>query len=159
MNYQPDALQSGSGMPRGRSLYGTLPEQLDDADSFARRLAELLRVRDESGIATATQLDVPATSHHGLLVMVHSGVRDPDSASSNGTTSALQATVLNFSTDDVTTRIASGHFEPGWTARDVLTGEDLGVVDDLQSLAIDIQAHTARFVLFGKASRPGSDGS
>lgn len=73
--------------------------------------------------------------------------------------SALQATVLNFSTDDVATRITSAHFEPGWTARDVLTGEDLGVVDDLLSLSLDIRAHSARFVLFAQAPRTRTDGT
>ena len=30
MNYQPDATEAQSGMPRGSSLYGSLPEQLTD---------------------------------------------------------------------------------------------------------------------------------
>jgi trehalose synthase len=163
MGYQPDAEHSSSGMPRGRSLYGSLPQQLGDESSFASRLAWVLSVRDRSGIATADQIDVPSTSHPGLLVMVHDGVVDPTQRRAGGAPGTVngsrggdpsrpapqrQATVLNFSTDPVTARITSEYFEPGWAARDVLTGADLGVVDDLRSLQVEMEPHTGRFVIF-----------
>ena len=40
MDYRPDATESTSKMPRGISLYGTLPDQLADPRSFASRLAD-----------------------------------------------------------------------------------------------------------------------
>ena len=39
MDSAPDATKSAAGMPKARALHGPLPEQLEDADSFARRLA------------------------------------------------------------------------------------------------------------------------
>ena len=48
-----DPMREGR-MPPARSLYGTLPEQLADPDSFARRLRAIIEVRRRSGIATAT---------------------------------------------------------------------------------------------------------
>ena len=45
MDYQPEAVESSSGMPRGRSLYGSLPEQLKNRTSFVSRLREILAVR------------------------------------------------------------------------------------------------------------------
>ena len=71
MGASPDAQASSAGMPRARSLYGPLPEQLEDPDSFARRLQRILAVREENGIATGALLDVPDVSHRGLLVMVN----------------------------------------------------------------------------------------
>ena len=69
-------------MPRGVSLYGSLPAQLQDSSSFARRLAEMLAVRKRYGIATSV-LDVPQPSNKAMLVMVHQ------------LTDAEQVTVLN----------------------------------------------------------------
>ena len=48
------ATASTSKMPRGKSLYGTLPDQLADPRSFASRLAAILRVRNQFGLATVT---------------------------------------------------------------------------------------------------------
>ena len=71
MDFQPDAAESASGLPRGVSLYGTLPRQLLDRTSFASRLHRILDVRSRSGVATARQLAVPETSDPALLVMIH----------------------------------------------------------------------------------------
>ena len=67
----PHAHESLSKMPRGISLYGSLPAQLQDSSSFARRLAEILAVRKRYGIASSVQLDVPQVSNKAMLVMVH----------------------------------------------------------------------------------------
>ena len=85
MDYRPDATESLMKMPRGISLYGPLPAQLADPNSFARRLAEILAVRKRYGIATSVQLDVPTVSNKAMLVMVHQ------------LSDAEQVTVLNFS--------------------------------------------------------------
>jgi hypothetical protein len=125
-------------MPRGRSLYGPLPAQLDDPDSFASRLTHVLRVREASGIATATQIEVPACSHPGVLVMVHDDLPGV----------LRQATVLNFSADPVDVRVTSYHFTPGWSVVDELTGEELGEVDELHGLDLSLEAHQGRFLTF-----------
>ena len=65
MDYRPDATESLSKMPRGISLYGSLPAQLADRDSFACRLRDILAVRKRYGIATGIQLDVPQVSQQG----------------------------------------------------------------------------------------------
>ena len=64
-------------MPAGRSLYGTLSEQLADEHSFANGLRRIIDVRDRFGIATATQLDIPDVANKAELVMVHE-LRDGD---------------------------------------------------------------------------------
>ncbi|MET0967206.1 MAG: maltose alpha-D-glucosyltransferase, partial [Nakamurella sp.] len=63
MGVNPTATVSAAGMPKARSLYGTLPEQLADPTSFARELSRILTVRKYYGIASGTLLDVPEVSH------------------------------------------------------------------------------------------------
>jgi maltose alpha-D-glucosyltransferase/alpha-amylase len=130
MGMNPAADASVSGMPRARSLYGPLPEQLRDENSFARRLQKILTVRENWGIATSVLLDVPDVSHRGLLVMVHrldSGL--------------LQVTVLNFSADSISGSVNSLHLEPGAQVRDLFTDEAVGHVDDLHSFFIELDAY------------------
>ncbi|MEU4688961.1 maltose alpha-D-glucosyltransferase [Actinoplanes sp. NPDC023714] len=96
MDYRPDATGSPSRIPRGRSLYGSVPRQLADPGSFVAGLRDILRVRAESGIATALQLDVPDVTDPALFAMVH---RLGDGR--------RQMTVLNFAGRPVTGRPVS----------------------------------------------------
>jgi trehalose synthase len=123
-------------MPPGRSLYGTLPEQLADPDSFARRLAKIIDIRRRSGIATATQIDVPDVSHKSELVMVH-----------NLDGHRLQITVLNFSAESLSGSVRSEHLPGGATLTDMLTGEELGTVDDLHSFSLTLEGYQGRSIL------------
>ena len=77
-------------MPRSRSLYGTLPDQLADPDSFVQQLHLILAVRKEYGIASGALLDVPDVSHLPMLVMVNQTAHH-----------GQQITVLNFSGQDI----------------------------------------------------------
>ena len=75
MGVNERATQSMAGMPRGRDLYGTIPDQMADETSFLRQLQAILRVRSHYGIATSRQIDIPEVSHRGMLVMVHQARR------------------------------------------------------------------------------------
>jgi trehalose synthase len=130
MGTSPEAEASSSGMPRARSLYGPLPEQLQNPDSYARRLQRILAVREESGIATGALLDVPGVSHRGLLVMV---IR-LDSG-------RLGVTVLNFSDQDISGSIQSSHLVPGAAVHDLFSGDAVGQVDDLHSFFLELPAY------------------
>jgi hypothetical protein len=123
-------------MPPGRSLYGTLAEQLADPGSFASRLARVIEVRRKYGIATATQIDVPDVSHKAMLVMVH-----------NLDGHRLQITALNFSPEEITGTVRSEHLPGGAQLTDMLTGEDLGTVDDLNSFSLDLGGYEGRALL------------
>ena len=90
-------------MPAARSLYGTLPDQLADPDSFASRLRRDHRhPQRAAGIATAVQVDVPDVSHRAELVLVH---RLADET--------LQVTVLNFSGEEISGSVRSEHLPAG----------------------------------------------
>src|SRR5665811_827844 len=59
MGFQPESAQSASGMPKAVSMYGPLPQQLKDPNSFVSQLRRILGLRKRYGIATSTQIDVP----------------------------------------------------------------------------------------------------
>ncbi|MEX5235325.1 maltose alpha-D-glucosyltransferase [Kocuria arenosa] len=143
MGINPAATVSASGMPKARALYAALPEQLADEDSFARRLARVLTVREEHGIATAALVDVPKVSQRGLLVMVHQLATDQ-----------LQLTVLNFSAQEVTGTVQSSHLGTGACITDAFTGQEIGTVDDLHSFFLTLPAYQGTALLVGAETRP-----
>jgi trehalose synthase len=137
MDYQPDAIQSSSLMPRGISLYGSLPDQLEDENSFARQLAEMLRIRTAYKIATSTQVDVPQTSNKAMLVMVHRLDTDDE----------LQVTVLNFGDQTVFGHVRSDHLEPSSVVVDMFTDEVIAEVDDLNTFSVALGAFGGKSLL------------
>jgi maltose alpha-D-glucosyltransferase/alpha-amylase len=136
MDHDPTAETSRSGMPRSRELYGSLPSQLRDPDSFANRLRRILAVRSRHGIATGTQVDVPPVSHRSMLVMVHTL-----------TDGHTQVTVLNFSEDEITGTVQSKDLDPGSRLDDMMTGETVGLVDELSSFALTLGPFEGRSLL------------
>jgi trehalose synthase len=135
MDYRPQAHESLSKMPRGVSLYGPLPAQLEDSTSFASRLAEILAVRKRYGIAAGVQLDVPQPSNKAMLVMVHQ------------LTDAEQVTVLNFAAHAISGSVHSEHLVPGSALVDMFTDEEVGEVDDLHTFSISLEPHEGRSLL------------
>ena len=97
MGVNPSATRSSAGMPRGRSLYGSIPDQLTDDASFLRQLQAILRVRAHYGIATSRQVDIPEVSQRGMLVLVHQ-LADAG---------RYQLTVLNFANEHVAGTVRS----------------------------------------------------
>lgn len=127
MGWYPEATQSSSGMLRATSLYGPLPEQLQDPRSFASRLAALLEVRETHGIATGALLDVPDVSHPSMLVLVN-----------RLAVGAIQVTALNFGEEDIRGTVISGELPVGGRVVDLATGEQLTEVDTLGSFRVGL---------------------
>jgi trehalose synthase len=123
-------------MPAGRSLYGTLPEQLADPNSFASRLRKIIDVRRKHEIATSVQVDVPDVSHRSELVMVH---RLDDET--------LQITVLNFSGEQVSGSVRSEHLPAGAMVTDMFMGEEFATVDDLHSFPLVLEGYQGTSLL------------
>jgi len=141
MGAAPNATRSSSGMPRGRSLYGPLPEQLEDERSFLRQLQAILAVRSRHAIATSRQIDVPDVSHRGMLVMVQELAKDDDTVGSQ------HVTVLNFAAEAVTGTVRSEHLVPGSRVIDMFTEKEVGVVDDLQAFVVELEPHQGHSLL------------
>lgn len=131
MGVNPAATRSSAGMPRGRSLYGSIPDQLDDETSFLRQLQAILRVRSHYGIATSRQVDIPEVSHRGMLVLVHE-LAEPG---------RYQLTVLNFANEEVAGTVRSAVLPPGAEVSDMFSGHTFATVDDLHSFTVEMPAH------------------
>ena len=115
--------QQWGRLPAGRSLYGTLPKQLRDPESFASRLSRIIEVRRRYEIHLADQLAVPAVSHQAMLVLIH--------ALPSGQRHVL---ALNFSGKDIWGTVQSEHLIPDSRVTDMFGGwEGETTVDALSS--------------------------
>ena len=72
-------------------------------------------------------MDVPTVTHKGLLVLVH------DLGQGN-----IQATVINFSSEDVAATIQSKYLTPGAAVHEMFDDTDIGVVDELNSFPMTL---------------------
>lgn len=133
----PTADASASGMPKSVNLYGTLTDQLKTPDSFACNLQRILKVREEWGIATAKQLDIPDVNNKSLLVLIH---ELPEHQ-------ALQVTVLNFGKEPVDSLVTSEFLPPKATVVDMFTDEVVGTIDKTHSLMVHLKPHQGTSLL------------
>jgi trehalose synthase len=139
MGLDMGAQSSTSGLPRGRALYGDLPSQLVDPDSFVSRLRGIVALRARHGIAEATLLEVPDADEAGVLVLV---MRLPDG------TVAMAA--FNFGSEPIVeARVTSSYAVPGAPVVDLGTDEEVGEVDEAGRLRLVLGAHDARVVRIG----------
>ncbi|TIH39060.1 maltose alpha-D-glucosyltransferase [Subtercola vilae] len=145
MNVFPAATASSSGMPRGRSLYGSLPEQLADDNSFASSVKKILALRSASALDIGSQVDIPNVAHPGMLVMVHR----LDEGDATLIDPPLQVTVLNFSGEHIEGTVRSPALASRRTVTDATTGDEIGRVDDLQSFAVSLPPYGGLFLLIG----------
>jgi maltose alpha-D-glucosyltransferase/alpha-amylase len=143
MGSNPSATASGSGMPRARSLYGTLPEQLADPASFARQLGRVLAVRKQLGIAAGALLEVPDVAQPAVLVLVNFTVRG-----------LIQLSVLNFSGADVVADVASDHLDPGCRVVDGLDDDYRGLIDADRRLTVPLGPYQGRALVVEPAAGP-----
>ena len=134
MGVDPSATESESGVPRARSLYGTLPDQLVDPDSFVNRLRGVLSLRARLSIAESTLLEVPDVDHPELLVLV---LRLPDGS--------MAASVLNFSAEPVVETVLHTDLAvPGADIVDLGNDTILGTVDEEHGVRVLLGAHDGR---------------
>ncbi len=141
MGAAPGATRSASGMPRGRSLYGSIPDQLADETSFLRQLQAILAVRKHYRIAVGEQVDVPDVAHRGMLVLVHRLEPGADGAT------RLHVSVLNFAAEPVSGTVRSEHLPPGARVTDMFNDQPVGVVDDLHGFAVELEPHQGHALL------------
>ncbi len=99
----PQAEFSAGGMPRPKTLYGSLTQQLQQPDSFATQLKKILAVRRAYDIAASRQILIPDVQHPGLLVLVH------ELPAGKGT----QITALNFSAESLVETLHLPGIAPG----------------------------------------------
>ena len=133
----PSVTTSGSGLPRARALYGSLPEQLQHGDSFASQLRAMLRVRAQYRINESEQVAVPAVRAPGLVVMVH---RLPRGA-------GIQVTAVNFARAPVREAVAIEPAPAGGAVTDLLASRVHGKLGAGKRLPIALGPHEGQVLL------------
>jgi trehalose synthase len=146
LNVAPEAMESTAGIPRARSLYGSIDEQLQDPHSFVSHLQQILKVRTAHYMPYATQLDIPEVAHPGMLVMVHR----LDGGWISEEDSDLQLTVLNFTNQPIEGTVHSDQLAPRMTVHDAVLNEDIARVDDLKSFSVTLQPYEGRFFIVSR---------
>jgi trehalose synthase len=91
--------RSIQGLPAARSLYGSLPDQLQHRDSFASLLKSLLSLRESLGIAQSELVAVPTVSIEGVVIMVNKLPKAENNPP------AWQISALNFSRSPVSQKV------------------------------------------------------
>jgi hypothetical protein len=113
-----------------------LPEQLQDANSFASRLRDILAVRTRYRISISVQVDVPDVPNKAMLVMVH-----------RLDTSQIQVTVLNFSGQPIAGSVESEHLAPGAAVIDMFSNQVIAEIDHEHSFAVSLEPHQGMSLL------------
>jgi trehalose synthase len=148
MGANPAADASNVGLPRAAALYGPLPDQLGDPSSFVSRLKEMLRLREQSGVALSTLVAVPEPDAEGLLVML---LQRPDDL-------GWIVTAINFGHDSVREAISL----PAQVARrtahaffSTATGPaDEVRLSDSGEFLVDLGPRQARVFVIGQPLQP-----
>lgn len=130
MNSNPSAEVAESGMPKSVNIYGTLPNQLTDVDSFAVRLKNILKIRDKYSIDLSKQIDIPTVTHKSMLVMVH-----------QLSSSEYQATVLNFADAEIDNQIISTYLPIGYIVTDMFSKDYIGIIDKQHGFRVNLQPY------------------
>jgi trehalose synthase len=138
-----DGDRSIQGLPRARSLYGSLSEQLQKEDSFASLLKALLSLRESLGIAQSELLAVPTVSSAGVVVMVNA-LPNPE-----GENQAWHITALNFSRVPVKQQLQcadlGGEAKALWSNIQGAISENLCFDDE--SLSLELSPLEARLIV------------
>ncbi|HEX5009972.1 MAG TPA: maltose alpha-D-glucosyltransferase [Planctomycetota bacterium] len=147
MDLDPEAGTSRFGLPRARTLYGSLPEQLKDPDSFASQLRQILAARKKYHIAEGELLAVPDVAASALCVLV---LRLPEE-------SALGVTALNFGQKPIRERIDLDRIEAlrgfalaGRPVVDSVSGEAAGEVDSQGGLSVALEGWSGKTLIIGQ---------
>jgi trehalose synthase len=133
------------GLPKAKSLYGPLPQQLKDPNSFASRLKTMLAARDKYRIAEATMNAVPPVNDSGVAVLV---MTLPDSQN-------LAVTALNYGRKATSVEVDLTQTPPGIPASmlagvgtvDIVSGQSAGTVSGTGSLKIDLEGIAGRTIV------------
>jgi trehalose synthase len=149
MGVNPEAEKSRFGLPRARTLYGSLPEQLKDPDSFASQLKRILAARKRYHIAEGELVAVPDVAESALCVLI---TRVPEP-------SALAVTALNFGQEPIRERVDLDEVEAlrglalaGRPVLDSVSGEAAGEVEAQGGLSIELQGWSAKTFIIEQAT-------
>lgn len=149
MGVNPSAKESSSGLERAEMLYGSLPQQLQDAKSFVSQLQRLLQARKKHRIAEGELLAVPEVEHAPVCILV---MQVPGRH-------AAAVTAMNFSQQSIEETLDLSHIERLSTKKlhagkllDIVEEEHTGELNDSGRMTIELPALAARTFLIESES-------
>ena len=125
-----DAQHSAEGLPRARSLYGSLASQLQQPDSFASSLKRMLAVRQAYAIAASRQILIPEVANPALLLMVH------ELPAGKG----IQITALNFGAEPLSETLHLPDVSPGAVV-DMINERLEGELSEAGEMTINLEGY------------------
>ena len=131
-------------LPEAQTLYGPLPQQLQNPNSFMSRMKVMLAAREEYNIKDATMNAVPPVSDASVAVVV---MTLPNSD--------LAITLLNYGRNATSVDVDLKQVPPGFPAGviggldtvDVITGLSAGAVSSSGFLTIDLERLAGRTIV------------
>lgn len=132
-------------LPEMQALYGPLPAQLEDPNSFMSQLKTMFTAREEYGIRDATMNAVPPVSDPGVALLV---MTLPDSPS-------LAITALNYGDLRTIVTVDLTMIPPGIAAADLsgleavdaVSGDSAGTVSSAGILEIELEGIQGRTIV------------
>ncbi len=138
-----DTKKSPFGLPRARALYGPLPEQLKDENSFAMQLKKMLAARKKQHLAQAELIAAPETKQPGTCVLIMRAENPP----------MVFVSALNFGRETVTEVVdlqaikdLPGGELTGRSVRDCVDDSSAGTVDSTGRMSIELAGWSGRLL-------------
>jgi len=156
----PDSERSAWGLPRARSLYGSVPEQLGDPASFASRLRAMLAARERFGVDRGRLVAVPTVAAPGLAVLVielgRGAAPDPGSRVGEDAPPRYAVSAVNFGAGAVRQAITDPRLTPGeadvvFSTREGPVPRPAGASDG--RLVLDLAPAEAQLIIVGAPQR------
>jgi hypothetical protein len=139
LDANPQATTTVIGLPKAQALYGPLPQQLANPNSFASQLKKILAARKKSRIAESEMAAAPDVDDRAVVVLI---MKLPD----NG---GVAVTALNYGREPSSATVdfsqVQGISVQG-PAHDIVADQDVGAVSGSQ-LAISLDALAGRTVV------------
>jgi maltose alpha-D-glucosyltransferase/alpha-amylase len=144
-NINPSATKSTVlGIPKAQTLYGPVPQQLSDANSFASKIKQMLAARKQYQIDQGTMNAVPPTGNKGVCVLE---MTLPDSS--------LAITALNYGRSAASAQVDLTQIPPGIPAsqvagqavQDIVANQTAGTVGSDGKFSINLDALSAKTIV------------
>ena len=137
MGFNPKATKSEAGLPKAMSLYGPIPEQLKDKNSFCSQLKDILKIRKQYKVHLSKQLSVPDVKNTQVVLMVH---ELPENK-------GIEVTALNFGQKPVTEEAKIPQIA-GKSCIDLLNGKPAGKSETDGTYSFKLNPLEGKILLF-----------
>jgi trehalose synthase len=146
MNNNPSATSSAVlQLPKAQALYGPLSTQLQNPNSFASQIKQILAARKKYNIPGATMNSIPPTGNKAVAVYTMTIPNSPN----------LAITALNYGRSSTSVQVDLTQIPPGipaaqvagQSALDIVSEQNVGTVSNAGTLTIDLDSLAGRTVV------------